>query len=170
MHILCRANYKTSDPMRNRAFFRLIGARKPSTRRDRISNEARKIRDVTSNVRSVGRGCVFFRFAAAEMEFASKGEQADPPARANNHRQQSDEATNGGNGRIFALPQISARVSQSRSTGRDRKPTEIISRQLLLISSTLCFCVLRTEMIRRSLPTVKLIRPHALSDLYTCKL
>lgn len=52
------------------------------------SNEARKIRDVTSNVRSVGRGCVFFRFAAAEMEFASKGEQADPPARANNHRRQ----------------------------------------------------------------------------------
>ena len=31
-------------------------------------------------VRSVGRGCVFFRFAAAEMESASKGEQADPPA------------------------------------------------------------------------------------------
>lgn len=30
--------------------------------------------------RSVGRGCVFFRFAAAEMESASKGEQADPPA------------------------------------------------------------------------------------------
>lgn len=33
-----------------------------------------------STGRSVGRGCVFFRFAAAEMESASKGEQADPPA------------------------------------------------------------------------------------------
>lgn len=38
------------------------------------------LKEDRSTGRSVGRGCVFFRFAAAKMESASKGEQADPPA------------------------------------------------------------------------------------------
>ena len=45
-----------------------------------VSSEIQRDTEWDENaVTSVGRGCVFFRFAAAAMEFASKGEQADPP-------------------------------------------------------------------------------------------